>query len=101
FFGPVHDIVDNGRLLGSIEHQALMRAVDADVVPYGQELREHQGVGNVVANGDIAADFAVIGVHVVHRIAQLGKAVMTKNVVAAGIGKDPVATPGNVVVQNA
>lgn len=101
FLGPVHDIVGNSRLLGGVEHQALMRAIDADVFTYRQELRKHQGISNVIADGDIAADFAVIGVHVVHRIAQLGKAVMAKDIVAAGIGKNPVATPGDIVVQNA
>src|SRR5690606_22175408 len=101
FFGTVHDVVSNGRLLSGIEHQALMRAVDADVFTYRQELRKHQGIGNVIAYGNIAADLAVIGVHVVHRIAQLGKAVVAENIVAAGIGKNPVATPGNIVVQDA
>src|SRR5690606_37385449 len=60
FFGTVHDVVGNGRLLGGVEHQALMCAVDADVFTYRQELRKHQGISNVIAYGDIAADLAVI-----------------------------------------
>src|SRR5690606_32054 len=99
-FGPHDDVaVDDGVVRG-VQHQALVRAVDGDVVAHGQAAGEHDGVADLVAARYIAADLAVVGVHVVHRVAQVVEDVAAEYVFAAVVGEDPVAAFGNVVVQH-
>ena len=61
------------------------------VVPDHQIAREHDRVADVVAGGDVAADLAVVGVHVVDGEADVLEAVVAELVVMAGRDEDAVA----------
>ena len=62
-----------------------------DVVPDHQSVRVHDGVADMVTDRDVAADFAVVGVHVVDCEADLLEAVADEAVLAAGNREDAVA----------
>ena len=71
-----------------------------DIVADHQPVRIHDGVADVVADRDVAADFAVVGVHVVDREAHLLEAVVDEAVLAAGNREDAVAAVAEGVVRD-
>ena len=54
-------------------------------------VRIHDGVADVIADRDVAAHFAVVGVHVMHREPHLLEAIVDEAVLAAGNREDAVA----------
>ena len=71
-----------------------------DIVADHQPVRIHDGVADMVSDRDVAADFAVVGVHVVNREANLLEAVADEAVLAAGNGEDSVAAVAERVVRD-
>ncbi len=100
FLGAHDDVAVDGGIVRGVEHQALVLAVQGDVVAHGQAAREHDGVADFVAARHVVADFAVVGVHVVHRVAQVVEDVAAEDVFAAVVREDAVAAFGDIVVQD-
>ena len=65
-----------------------------------QPVRVHDGKADRVADRDVVADLAVVGVHVVDREAQIAEAVALKRLLLAGDREDAVAAEADVVVEN-
>src|SRR6188768_1431159 len=70
------------------------------VVPDHQIAREHDGVADIVADRDIAADLAVVGVHVVDGEADILEPVVAELVPAAGRDEDAVAAMGHRIADD-
>ena len=100
FVGFVNHIVGNVGIVDIVEHDALVAAADGDIAIYFQAVGKHQGIADVVAHGNIAADFAVVGVHIVHGITQVREAVVFIGIVSTGIGKNTVAPLRNIVADH-
>src|SRR6478752_10201155 len=69
-----------------------------EVVPDHQPVRIHDGVADVIADRDVAADLAVVGVHVVNREANLLEAIVDEPILAARNREDAVAAVAKGVV---
>ena len=100
FAGFVDDVVVDVGIVDVVEHDALVAAADGDVAVHVETVGEHQNVAHVVADGNVAADFAVVGVHVVDGETQVAEAVVFIGVVFAGVGENAVAAFGNVVTDD-
>ena len=100
FAGFVDDVVVDFGIVDVVEHDALVAAANGDVAVYFEAVGEHQDVAHVVADGNVVADFAVVGVHVVDGETQVAEAVVFVGVVFAGVGENAVAAFGNVVADN-
>ena len=100
FTGFVDDVVVDVGIVDVVEHDALVAAADGDVAVYFEAVGEHQDVAHVVADGNVVADFAVVGVHVVDGETQVAEAVVFIGVVFAGVGENAVAAFGNVVADD-
>lgn len=96
----VDNVVVNIGIVDIVEHNALIAAADGDIVEYFEPLGKHQHIAHIVAHGNIAADFAVVGVHIVDGETQIAEAVVFVGVVRAGIGKNAVPPFGNVVAND-
>ena len=88
---PVDPVAVDLGVVGVVEQQPVVAVAIGDVVADHQPVRVHDGVADMVADRDVAADFAVVGVHVVDREAHLLEAVADEAVLAAGNGEDAVA----------
>ena len=60
----VYHIIVNFGIIDVVEHNALVAAANGNVAIHFQAFGKHQHITHVVADGDIVADFAVIGVHI-------------------------------------
>ena len=54
-------------------------------------VRIHDGIADMIANRDVAAHFAVVGVHVMDRKPHLIEAIVDEAILAAGNREDAVA----------
>ena len=100
FTGFIDNVVVNIGIVDVVEHDALVAAADGDVAVYFEAVGEHQDITHIVADGNVVADFAVVGVHVVDSETQVAEAVVFVGVVFAGVGENAVAAFGNVVADN-
>ena len=96
----VDNVVVNIGIVDIVEHDALVAAADGDIVKHFEPLGKHQHISHIVAHRNIAADFAVVGVHIVNGETQITEAVVFIGVVRAGIRKNTVPPFGNVVTDN-
>lgn len=96
----VDNVVVNIGIVDIVEHDALVAAADGDIVKHFEPLGKHQHIAHIVAHGNIAADFAVVGVHIVDGETQIAEAVVFIGVVRAGIGKNAVPPFGNIVADD-
>lgn len=72
----VDNIVVNIGIVDIVEHDALIAAADGDIVEHFEPFGKHQHIAHIVAHGNIAADFAVVGVHIVDGETQVAEAVV-------------------------
>ena len=94
----VHPVAVDLGVIGVVEQHAVVAVAIADIVADDQPVRKHDGVADVIADRDVAADFAVVGVHVMHREPHLLEAVVDEAVLAAGNREDAVAAVAEAVL---
>jgi len=75
-------------------------AFDGDIVLDDQLVREHDGIANIIAHGNIFADFAIVRVHIVHGIAQIAEAIPTEDIAFACVDENAVAAFRNIVADH-
>ncbi len=68
FLAAVPDnIAFQDRIVGVVQHDAVIAITDGCVVDDLYSAGKHDRIAKVVADRHVAGDFAVIGIHVVHR----------------------------------
>ena len=97
FRPPRHEIGENIGLVGIIQHHPMIAVIDRDIIPRHDPVRIHHRKAKVVPDRNIPLHRAVIGVHVMHRKAQVAEQVPAIGIVARGVGKNPVAAIADFV----
>src|SRR5690606_33213230 len=57
-------------------------------------------IADLIADREVAADLALIGVHIVHRVAQAAEMIASKQVLSTVVREYPVAAFRDLVVQD-
>ena len=95
-----HSVAINNGIVGIVEHDALVYVVVGHVVAQLDVGGKHDGIANFAVGYDVAFNLAVVGVHIMHTVAQVVEMVVAKRVEIAGVGKNAVAPVRNVVVNH-
>ena len=81
----VDHIIVNFGIIDVVEHNALVATANGNIAIHFQAFGKHQHITHIVADGDIVADFAVIGVHIMDGKAQVAKTVAFVGIMSTGI----------------
>lgn len=95
-----NDVVLDGRVVGVVEHEAVLAVLLGQVAGHLQPVGEHDRVADVVADGDVVRHPAVVGVHVVDREAEVAHAIAVEDVALARLDEDPVRAVADLVVDD-
>ena len=84
-------------IIGEIQHQPVATVTQGHVIRDLCAVREHHGIAKVVADRDIARNLAQVRIHEMHGKAQIAHDVVAEDIVARGIGENPVAAKSDVI----
>ncbi len=97
-FSVLDRVALNDGTIGVIQQDTMVAIVDGAVAPDHQVFRKHKCIADMIAFGYIAADFAVVRIHVVNRDTNISKAVVPENVVPARRRENSIAAIAEIIV---